>query len=197
MARPRRAGLSQEEIAADPIDTVPPGELSWRTGLLFIPRELDDPGVPMAYEIRVEPVESRPIASVRRRATIPQLSTVVPSACGEVWNFIRAAGIEHPGRNLAIYRDGGEGQLDVEIGVEVADSFTGDGTVSCSATPAGTVATTAHFGPYDSLGEAHKAVVEWCRDHHRDPTGMNWEIYGHWEDDPEKLRTDVFYLLEA
>jgi hypothetical protein len=26
-------------------------------------------------------------------------------------------------------------------------------------------------------------------------TGVDWEIYGHWDDDPAKLRTDVFYLL--
>jgi hypothetical protein len=24
---------------------------------------------------------------------------------------------------------------------------------------------------------------------------VSWELYGHWEDDPAKLRTDVFYLL--
>jgi effector-binding domain-containing protein len=151
----------------------------------------------MAYEIRVEHVEPRTIASVRRRATIPQLPAVVPPACGEVWDYIRAAGIEHPGRNLAVYRDGEEGQLDVEVGVEVAGPFTGDGTVSCSATPAGTVATTVHLGPYDRLGEAHEAIVRWCRDHHHDPAGPNWELYGHWDDDPEKLRTDIFYLIEA
>jgi effector-binding domain-containing protein len=96
-----------------------------------------------------------------------------------------------------VYRDGENGQLDVEIGVEVADPFAGDGTVSCSATPAGRVATTIHIGPYGRLVEAHQAIVRWCRDHHRNPTEINWEIYGHWDDDPEKLRTDVSYLLDA
>ena len=151
----------------------------------------------MAYEIRVEDVEPQTIASVRRRAKIPQLSTVVPAACGEVWNFVQTAGIPDPGRHVAVYRDGGDGQLDVEIGVEVASPFTGDGTFSCSATPAGTVATTVHIGPYNRLGEAHEAIARWCRDHHRDPAGINWEIYGHWDNDPEKLRTDVFYLLDT
>ncbi len=23
-----------------------------------------------------------------------------------------------------------------------------------------------------------------------------WEVYGDWDDDPSKLRTDVFYLLK-
>jgi effector-binding domain-containing protein len=152
-------------------------------------------GVSMVHEIRFEHVEPRTIAAVRRRATIPQLSTVVPAACGEVWNFTKTAGIERPGRHVAVYRDGGDGRLVVEVGVEVDSPFTGDGNVFCSATPGGTVATTVHIGPYDRLGEAHEAVLRWCRDNHHDPAGPNWEIYGHWDDDPEKLETEVFYLL--
>lgn len=102
----------------------------------------------MAYEISVERLEPRTIASVRRRARQDQLSTVVPAACGDVWNFVRANGIAHPGRHVALYREGEGGELDVEVGVEVGGPFTGDGKVSCSAIPGGTVATTVHLGPY-------------------------------------------------
>jgi effector-binding domain-containing protein len=151
----------------------------------------------MAYEILVEQVESVTIATVRRRATIAELPAVIPPACGEVWGFIRAAGIGGAGRNLAVYRNGEGGPLDVEVGVEVAGPFDGDGKVCRSATPAGTAATTVHFGTYSRLGGAHEAIVQWCRANHRDPTGINWEIYGHWDDDPAKLRTDVYYLLDA
>src|SRR5262245_12734684 len=119
----------------------------------------------MAYEIRVEHVEPRTSATVRSRATTPALPAVIPAARGEVWTFVRPAVIEHPGRHLAVYREGDAAQLDVEIGVEVADSFTGDGTVSCSATPAGPVATTVHIGPDDRLGEAHEGIALRCRDH--------------------------------
>jgi effector-binding domain-containing protein len=147
-------------------------------------------------EISIEQVEPRTIASVRRRAAPEQLSTVVPAACGEVWDFVRARGIADPGRLVALYRAGEDGRLDVEVGVEVAGPFTGDGEVSCSAIPGGAVATTVHIGPYDRLGAAHEAISEWCRRNHREWAGLNWEIYGHWDDDPEKLRTDVFYLLK-
>jgi effector-binding domain-containing protein len=150
----------------------------------------------MSYEIRVERAEPRRIATVRRRAAIAQLSMVVPAACGEVWAFIRAAGIERPGRNLALYRECDAGLLDVEIGVEVEAPFAGDRGVSCSATPAGIVATTLHVGPYDRLGEANAAILRWCRHNRRNPAGASWEIYGHWVADPQKLETQVFYLLE-
>ena len=120
---------------------------------------------------------------------------MVPAACGEVWNFVRANGIAQPGCHVALYREGEDGHLDVEIGVEVGSPFAGHGDVSCSAIPGGTVATTVHLGPYHWLGEAHEAICRWCRHHHHEPAGLNWEIYGHWDDDPAKLRTDVFYLL--
>ena len=70
-----------------------------------------------------------------------------------------------------------------------------------SLTPAGEVATAAHFGPYNRLNEAHEAIRQWCVDNGRKPAGPNWEIYGHWIDewnrDPSKIRTDVFYLLKT
>jgi effector-binding domain-containing protein len=63
------------------------------------------------------------------------------------------------------------------------------------ATPAGTVACTVHMGAYQRLGDAHAAIRAWCAQQQRAFAGPNWEIYGHWTDDPEQVRTDVFYLL--
>ena len=105
-------------------------------------------------------------------------------------------GIAQPGRNVAVYLEMDQGQINMEIGVEVAGPFTGDGDVVCSATPAGLVVTTVHLGPYDRLGEAHDAIFEWCQHNHHELAGPNWEIYGHWTDDPARLQTDVFYLLK-
>jgi hypothetical protein len=42
---------------------------------------------------------------------------------------------------------------------------------------------------------AHDAIRQWCRDNERQIAGPNWEVYGHWSDDPDQRRTDVFYLL--
>jgi hypothetical protein len=52
------------------------------------------------------------------------------------------------------------------------------------------------MGDYSRLGQAHSAIIDWCRSHGRTPNGTRWEIYGHWTDDVSKLRTDVYYLLE-
>lgn len=145
----------------------------------------------MPYQVRTEQVEPQPIAVVRFRARRDELSTVIPAACGEVWNFIRAAKLDRPGRHVAVYLDG---EINIECGAEVAGPFAGNGRVVYSTTPSGKVVTTTHIGPYARLGEAHMAVREWLADNNL-PAGVNWEIYGHWTDDPTQLRTDVYYLI--
>jgi effector-binding domain-containing protein len=148
----------------------------------------------MEYQAQVIQVEPQLTAVVRCRTSQNQLSTVVPQLCGEVWNFLRAGNFPRPGRHLAVYFDG---EMNIEVGVEVFQHFAGDGRVVCSATPAGMVATTAHVGPYNRLGEAHNAVCKWCADNGHALAGPSWEVYGHWTDDVSKLRTDVFWLLRA
>jgi effector-binding domain-containing protein len=148
----------------------------------------------MAYTVTVQQIDAIPLAAVRRRAGLSQLSKVVPEACGEVWNFVQEAGIPKPGRLVAVYFDG---VVNLEVGVEVSDSFQGDGTVEPSATPGGLVASTVHFGPYNVLGQAHQAIRGWIAANQYEIDGPNWEIYGHWTDDPAQLRTDVYYRVRA
>ena len=152
----------------------------------------------MRYEVRLERGDSRPLAVLRLQASRQQLSRVVPEACGKVWSVVRAQKIPGAGRHIALYFDDA---INLEVGVELEAPFEGHGEVVGSATPAGEVATTVHFGPYGHLGEAHRAIRDWCTARGRTPAGPCWEIYGHWvdewNDDPSKIRTDVFYLLEA
>jgi effector-binding domain-containing protein len=150
--------------------------------------------LPMNYHVEIKQNDAGPLAVVRKRAGLHELSQVVPAACGEVWTLLRGAGGARPGRNVAVYLDD---QINLEVGVEVGGPIVGSGVVMNSATPAGRVATTTHWGPYERLGEAHTAILQWCAIHQYALAGPNWEIYGHWSDDPAQLRTDVFYLLDG
>ena len=152
----------------------------------------------MDYTIRLEQHTGRPLAVVRRRAQLQDLSTVVPAACGTVWNVVRAQQIAGAGRHVAVYLDD---QINLEVGVELDAPFGGYGEVVDSSTPSGLVAVTTHYGPYGRLHEAHEAIRLWCVNNGHVPAGPNWEIYGHWQNewnsDPTKITTDVFYLLNA
>ena len=155
----------------------------------------------MTSAIRAEQVVARPIAIIRRRVAPKELPKVVPQLCGLVWTTVKSAQVKDAGRHVAVYRHADGGLLDIEVGVEVGSPFPGRDEVVGSALPAGDVATVPHFGPYNKLADAHQAIQQWCAAHGRTPTGITWEIYGHWIDewnkDPSKIRTDVFYLLKA
>jgi effector-binding domain-containing protein len=152
----------------------------------------------MAYDIRHEQVSSRPLAVVRRQATIPELPKVVPEACGIVWNILKAKTIKGAGRHIALYWDD---QINLEVGVEMDSPIADQDPLFASATPAGMVATTVHFGPYQRLPDAHNAIHQWCATHNHPLPGPSWEIYDHWQDawntNPAAIRTDIYYLLKA
>lgn len=155
----------------------------------------------MQYVVRTERVKATPLAIVRRRARQNEFSGLVPQACGIVWKAIKDLGIQGAGRHVAIYRRNPDGTFDLEIGAEVPSIFPGSGEVIASTTPAGEAVTATHFGPYGGLGSAYDAIKQWCSAQNRPLGGVCWEVYGHWlqecNNDPSKIRTDVFFSLKS
>jgi hypothetical protein len=100
----------------------------------------------MSYDVRLQQVDSIPIVVIRRQVRAADLSRVVPECCGLVWNALRAQQAKG-GRHVALYWDG---SIRLEVGAELLGRFTEQGDVVRSATPAGTVVSVAHFGPYGS-----------------------------------------------
>lgn len=121
-----------------------------------------------SYTIEEQEVAATRLLVVRRRASLSELSKVVPDACGAVWGVASQQPLAAPGRNVAV-----------------------------SSTPSGPVARTTHLGSYAGLYDAHVAVRKWCAANQYSMAGPNWEVYCHWSDDPAKLTTDIFYLLRA
>jgi effector-binding domain-containing protein len=149
----------------------------------------------MDYEVSLLTVAEQPIAAARQRTTFKMVSREIQGLLSGPWAFVRShPGLWIRGCNVAIYWDPpAEGS--VEVGIQVTSSFEGSDEVVCSATPAAKVAMTTHFGPYSGLGAAHQAVRVWCRENGHTLLSPHWEIYGHWNDDPAKVRTDVLYRL--
>ena len=145
--------------------------------------------------VRLQHLDSVPLAVIRRLARRAELSRVVPECCGLVWNVVRAQAAKG-GRHVAIYWDAA---IMLEVGVELLGPFVEQGDVIRSETPGGHVATITHLGPYGGLGAAHQTIQDWCRINGHHLAGPNWEIYGHWlpewNADPSQIRTDVFYQV--
>ena len=122
----------------------------------------------MEYDVRLEQHSAVPLAVVRRRASAHELSKIVPDACGTVWSVVRSQKIAGAGRHVAVYLDG---QINLEVGVELETPYAGFGDVVGSSTPSGPVATTTHYGPYQLLHHAHDAIRRWCKDNGRSLAG--------------------------
>ena len=150
-------------------------------------------GVP--YQVRTESAVPRTIAAVRAVTTPARLGTDIIRLLDQIWPVLREQGAR-TGHNVVIYRRGTGGDLVIDAGVEVPDGFTARGEVRPVDTPAGEAAATAHYGDYAALSGAYGALEQWCAENGRRPAGINWEVYGDWDDDPARRRTDVYFLLE-
>ncbi len=142
--------------------------------------------------VRLERTEARPLAVVRKASSREGLPRDIIAGLDTVWPVLRSQGVA-TGQNVVMYRGGLD---DLEIGVEVPAGFEETPEVRRSATPAGEVVTATHWGEYSAMRAAYDALQSWCDAHGRPSTGVSWEVYGDWADDPDELRTDIYLLLE-
>jgi len=135
--------------------------------------------------VQILQVVSQPTAIVRGPATTTNLPPRIRALFDEFYKGFQGKA----GLNIVYYPSWHEShEFDIECGVQVESGGN-------SATPAGTVATLAYFGPYDQMKPAHEEIHRYVRANGHQIAGPSWEVYGHWSDDPAHLRTDIFYLL--
>lgn len=146
----------------------------------------------MRTAIRAVWTDTRPTAVIVTETTWDLLPLVWPPLLGQVWSFVRDDEGIAPGRNVMVYRD--DRPL-MEVGVEVAAPIEGNGVVVPSTIPGGRAVLYEHRGAYDGLPAAHEALRHWCDAHALEVTGVRWEVYGDWTDDPDLLSTDVYWQL--
>jgi effector-binding domain-containing protein len=149
----------------------------------------------VSYDVRTEWAGPRPLAAIHAVTTQQRLGADIIRLLDVIWPALRDQGVR-TGHNVVIYRSGDGGTLIVDVGVEAFTEFTDRGDVRHASTPSGEMATVAHYGEYSGLAAAYTALDQWCAGQGRRPAGVNWEVYGDWDDDPAKRRTDVFFLLE-
>jgi effector-binding domain-containing protein len=152
----------------------------------------------MGARVTLETVPEQLIAAVRRRVTPAEIKTAWKAALDQVWAFLRThKDLRSGGHNVFIYRRiEGSNELMAEFGVQVVRHFEGEGEVVCASTPAGRVATVVHTGPYDGLSQAWDEILAWCAENGHAWSGVSWEVYGDWTEDPAKLETRICVLLK-
>jgi hypothetical protein len=149
----------------------------------------------MEQAVRIVTTSGVPTAVVAETTTWEAFPQLWGELLADVWAFVRTTELA-PGRNVMLYLDD---LPTVEVGVEVAASFAASDRVVSSSLPAGRAAMAVARGAPSAatLGAAHAAVREWCVAEGLEPTGVRWEVYGHWleQQDPARYEIEVYWLL--
>lgn len=145
------------------------------------------------YETASHNLEPQPTAVMRGEMPARELAGWLPECYRAVHEYLRGIGIEPSGPPFVRYtflRD----SVAVEAGFPVEQEVAGDVRVEPSALPGGQAAVTTHFGRYEDLEAAYKAVLSWLEAHGYAAIGPHWEVNytnPQTEPDPRAWRTDV------
>ena len=148
----------------------------------------------MAYLVEVIDAVAHPTAVAKGRAELGKVPEHFMPLLDKVWAVVRTLGAGPIGHNIAVYRFR-DGALDLEIGVQVAASFTPTAGVEPSTTPAGKCLRTLHTGPYSGIRQATDAVIAHAKANNLPTTNLSWEVYGDWTEDETKLETWIHFQL--
>jgi effector-binding domain-containing protein len=147
-------------------------------------------------QVSIETVTAQPMAAVAARTDFAGLPNAIRSGLDKVYAVLRAGDYGPLGCNTVHYAPGMP-MMDLLIGVRLTRPFGApEGEVVPAETPAGEAVHAVYFGDYGKMKPAHDAARAEAARLGRPITGASWEVYGDWSDDPEKLRTDIYYLLK-
>jgi effector-binding domain-containing protein/DNA-binding transcriptional MerR regulator len=154
----------------------------------------DDP--PAAYEIHLRETVPQLAAAIRGRAAWAELGPFVEASLMDVFRVAGDQGVRFAGPAYAIYHhaDSSEAEVELEVGMPVAEQVEAAGRVVAITVPGGLVAATVHRGRYEDIGPAYRALAEWIADHGHETAGPPREMYLVGPDqvqDPGALRTEI------
>jgi effector-binding domain-containing protein len=152
----------------------------------------------MSYEVEVKHVDRVPIAAIHGRARRDNMSIMIRKLFDEFYAD-PPPGVPR-GLNIVYYDYRGEASSTAEgiplyAGVQLSAPCQPHGKIECLSTPSGEAAMVTHWGDYSQLGKAYEALQRWSKETGRKFVGPFWEVYGHHNDDPAKVQTDVYQLL--
>ncbi|MEM9566533.1 MAG: helix-turn-helix domain-containing protein, partial [Actinomycetota bacterium] len=170
-------------------------------------RPLDQPPSgkdrPMTYDISTRTVEAVPILYQSRRVDRDAIAEALAEVLPAVFTYVMEQGLPMAGPPIVRIAETSPAFLTLEGGIPLAeapaDEPTADTGIQAGWLHAGTVATTIHVGPYDTLGDAHVAIERWIEARGSKAAGAPWEVYltdpGE-VPDPADWQTEVLWPLE-
>lgn len=108
-----------------------------------------------------------------------------------VWAVIRSRKLKHKGINWVVYDPGCRMFAGVEVDADPAATT----ELETRVVHLPRYAAWKHIGPYNLIGQAGDAMRQAITGRGLQLVHPYIEVYGHWNDDPTKLETDLIHAL--
>jgi effector-binding domain-containing protein len=121
----------------------------------------------------------------------------VGSAIRRTFDRLYGPGALNPGHghNFILYQNETREGAMLLIGVLDRDPGGGDPDVKAVHVPGGRVITAPHWGDYASMPATYGRIHDEMKARKLRRAPMSLEIYGDWDDDPAKVKTDLHIYL--
>ena len=155
---------------------------------------------PVAYEVHLRETHPQAAATVRGHAPWSNLGPFIQAALTEVFAAAGEQCIRFAGPAFGIYynAESTESELELEIGMPVADPIEAAGRVMPMTIPGGLVAATVHAGRYEDVAPAYRALGAWIQEHGHENAGPPREVYIVGPEqvrEPGAFRTDIIWPI--
>jgi len=158
----------------------------------------------MSYEIMKKELTVQPVLVVRRRVKRSDIAATIGAVLPGIFQYAQQRGLALSGHPFTRYVELGPGMVTMEPGMRISG---GAGSASPASVegvvedtlPGGSVASTIHAGPYETLSEAYAALEIWIESKGLRPAGAPWEAYvtdPAEHPDPKDWRTEVFWPVK-
>jgi hypothetical protein len=147
----------------------------------------------MNFEIRETPFEKRLYGRSKSILENQTPRTVMFAAMDETWGIVRGRAVPNAGLNHIIYTNARQVFAGLEISVTVDPSW-GLERVDLVIPR---YLYYRHVGPYDLLAGVYRRIDAEIDVKGLTRTGQSLEIYGHWNDNPSELVTEILIGLKS
>jgi effector-binding domain-containing protein len=188
----------KKAVVGEPIPAerfAPPEAVARAKGrAVVIPPSADD-----APAYQVVEREAQAFAGIRVACKTAELGATLAVLYPEIMSHLNAIGVRITGVPILRYLEVGPDELEIEAGLPVAQPVAEKGRIRNGELPAGRTLVGWHFGPYEGLAAAHRALAAHAAERKLKPRGPSWEVY--WTDpgvvpEPARWRTQLFLPVE-
>lgn len=152
---------------------------------------------PSDYTVERRELEAVPVLYGRRRTDRDTVADAMAEVLPAAFGYAMAQGLAMAGPPYVRYVEQSPAFFTIEGGVPLtaaAETPAAETGISVGELPAGPVAATVHRGPYESLGNAHRALDRWMAENDVTAAGPPWEVY---LTDPTEVPDPADWLTEV